>query len=59
MIPNMVPSAMNPGASSSVPSMPVVPQQCVPNYVNFQEQISSDSSPIVQLQNFGRNFENS
>nr|XP_008195161.2 PREDICTED: homeobox protein ceh-30 isoform X1 [Tribolium castaneum] len=57
-----------PGLSSvpSVPSMlppppttPLVPRQCVPNYVSFPEHHQNENSPMMQLQNFGRHFENS
>ncbi|XP_068894010.1 barH-like 1 homeobox protein isoform X2 [Tenebrio molitor] len=49
VVPNMLPPA---------PSTSVVPH-VRHNYVNFPEQHQSESSPIMQLQNFGRHFENS
>jgi hypothetical protein len=49
VVPNMLPPA---------PSTSVVPH-VRHNYVSFPEQHQSESSPIMQLQNFGRHFENS
>ncbi|CAH0552120.1 unnamed protein product [Brassicogethes aeneus] len=57
--PNMLPMASSSNAPPMMPQMPMPhPQrQCLPNYVDYPEQ-PKEPSPILQLQNFGRHFEN-
>ncbi|GLV39660.1 RabX1 [Carabus blaptoides fortunei] len=61
MMPGMVPPlpTHHPSSGALLAPLPVsaAPQHCVPNYINIEEP--PENSPIVQLQNFGRNFENS
>ncbi|XP_063905521.1 homeobox protein HMX3-like isoform X2 [Zophobas morio] len=55
-VPSVLPNVMPSAPSTSM--MSHISRQCVSNYINFPEQHHQpDSSPIMQLQNFGRHFE--
>ncbi|KAJ8971050.1 hypothetical protein NQ314_000916 [Rhamnusium bicolor] len=59
VLPSMLPMTSN---TALVPQMPVNnhPRSCVRNYVDYSHQEPTpDTSPILQLQNFGRHFETS
>ncbi|XP_044263971.1 barH-like 1 homeobox protein [Tribolium madens] len=56
-VPSVVPNMLPPPPTTSMVSH--VSRQCVPNYVSFPEHHQTENSPMMQLQNFGRHFENS
>lgn len=55
VLPNMMPTTSSPNSAM----MPQISRPCISNYVDFPDQhLQNGNSPIVQLQNFGRHFEN-